>query len=647
MLDAVGGAIDKASSLLGGASGAAPTKGKAEFLQGEALGNIDDGAKGAVGPNVGGTKPNALDLPPLIEFVHYGRAHDDSSRSFPDKGDKQGRARMFRDALEREAVLLHGFISSCQTVLQEYQDNRGLLGEIGQAVDKLVGSGSTEPSPAELDAFKKAVETAGGSINKTEIKYPDIHKAGVDLHQARADFNAFAEKVKAHYLKPGESGPGAALTALPGVAKAALSVQKIIFKAFDIYLAMYLNARAEYEDGIEEASYKMTLKAIRETLAPTYPVWFPAPKPADKGDGTETKKSKSDPLSSAIQDVKDKVDEAEKDVKGAIEDVIGSVDESVPAPGDEQFEAAFAVLLSGGTKRIGPGQTRERKKAPDLVVAAFKDIAGELPEFLVKPISEIAAANVEMLKAIYKKILKASAAAPISEELLLQTGREYLTQKVIAIVADLVPFLSILKSPDKLVDVQGMGVSGKQVGDKGASLLDDAVGKQLEIIIDLAVKQLGAKLAEAQKAAADQNAVTMEIFLGRLPWLYALMVRNTFFPIWDLLVEKVFGSIAGPLGSAMSPIKSFLGDAKAVVGEAKKIYDKVNKAKDQLAQGVNQDNVDEFIGGLTGDAASGGPGGGGQSGPSFPGGKREVEGKGLPVDKPQIDFVQRVTVAPA
>jgi hypothetical protein len=100
--------------------------------------------------------------------------------------------------------------------------------------------------------------------------------------------------------------------------------------------------------------------------------------------------------------------------------------------------------------------------------------------------------------------------------------------------------------------------------------------------------------------AGKQNGITMEVFLARLPWLMALMMRNTFFPMWDLIVDKLFGTIAGPLGQAMSPVKSMLGEAKGVASKVKDIKDRASKAKDQLAKGVDEKNVGTFIKDLTG-----------------------------------------------
>jgi hypothetical protein len=634
--------IDKASSALGGGAKTEAPPAKPVFRRGEPIGDPENPTGGSVGPNVGDSPPNALDTPPPVEFIHYGRVHTDNGRVFPhpkyDPGDRPppGRAIMFRDALEREAVLLHGFVTSCKGVLKEYQDNRGPLGAVGAAVDMLMGSGSTEPSPDDLDKFDQKATQAGATIKGVQIEYPVIHKAGMDMHQARADFAAFAEKLKAQYVGAGATGPGAQLTSLPGPVKATMTVQKIIFKVFDIYLAMYLEARAEFEDGIEEASYQMTLKAIREKQSPTFPVWFAKEPPAGGGGGGGG--GADNPIEEAIDQAKGAVDKARKSVTDFL-----TVEDGEPAPGDQQLEAAFAVFTSAAPLPSQPGKIR--RKAPDVISSAFAGVLGlgDLPGFLTKAIKEITSASLEMLKVVFTKIMKNGAKDAISDEFLMAAGREYLFDKIFNLFFDLVPFLNNLPS----ANVQGMTLGKDLVKDKAASFLNDEFGRHAEFILKVAMGQLKDKLDEAQKAAKSDDALTMEVFLGRLPYLLSLMVRNTLFPVWDIIVDKVFGSLAGPLGGAMSPVKSIIGDAKGVADKAKGIKDKAEKAKDQLAQGVNQDNVGDFIGGLTG-AAPGTDASGGPSGAGFPGSKREKSGQGQSVTKAQIDKVkneQKVDVA--
>ncbi|MDQ3906807.1 MAG: hypothetical protein M3268_00515 [Acidobacteriota bacterium] len=643
MLDAVGDAINKADSLLGGGAKQDAPAAKPVYRTGEPLGDAETPAGGSVGTNVADSNPNAFDTPPQIEFIHYARVHSDNGRTFPHPSylpndqPPAGRAIMFREALEREATLLYGFISSCKTVLAEYQSNRGPLGQVGAVADMLMGSGSQEPSPDDADKIAKKAAQAGGTIKGQQIEYPTIHKAGMDLNQARADFGAFADSLKAKYVTGDSSGPGAQLMSIPGAVKGVLVVQKIIFKVFDIYLAMYLAARAEYEAPIEEASYQMTLKAVREKQSPPFPVWF-APEKSQDNSGGNNNGGDDNPLTKAVKSATDSV---EKQVK-KVEDFF-TVADGEPAPGDQQLDAAFAAFTDGGP--IPGQQGKFRRKVTDVMLGALSGVIGigDLPGFVSKVLGELTTASVEMLKVVYTKILKNKAKDEISHEFLMAAGEQYLSDKIVGLFFDLIPFLQNLPS----ANVQGMTLGKDLVKDKASNFLNDEFAKHADIILDVAMKHLGDVLNDARKAASDDDGLTMEVFLGRLPYALSLVVRDTFFPIWDILVDKVFGAAAGPLGGALSPVKNIIGGAKGVADKAKEIKDKVGKAADQLAQGVNQDNVGSFIDNLTGgggsDAATE------QSAPGFPGSKRERAGEGKNVTKDQIDKVkneQKVEVTP-
>ena len=69
---------------------------------------------------------------------------------------------------------------------------------------------------------------------------------------------------------------------------------------------------------------------------------------------------------------------------------------------------------------------------------------------------------------------------------------------------------------------------------------------------------LASKLDAIRSTAQAQKAVSMEVYLGRLPYLEALLFRNTFFPMWDLLVQQVFGKATGPLSGLSELRRSIL-----------------------------------------------------------------------------------------
>ncbi len=242
----------------------------------------------------GSGKPNALDTGIPTEFIHYGLVHADTGKKFLHKKfapsgtakPPEGHAIMFRDALEREAILLHGFVSSCAVVLQEYLKDKGPLGDIGAAVGDLMGGGpkkDSKPDPTQLDSIISEIKSATDSIKGESTNYKDIHEAGKKLHQARANFNKFCESLNDYYLKPpSDEGPAGALNSvvsaipsIPGVGNTIQVVQRFLFKMFDIYLGVYLELRRNqdpakkdesmmsHERNIERASHWITIDAIK------------------------------------------------------------------------------------------------------------------------------------------------------------------------------------------------------------------------------------------------------------------------------------------------------------------------------------------------------------------------------------------------
>lgn len=641
MLDDIGDVVGAADDLLGGGEAGPRTRAEnVPYYLGERLDGEDEDEGGSVRPN----GDNTLDLDAPVEFIHFGRVHPDGSRNFPHddlpdnkKANLDGEAAegddgprspiskgiMFRAGVEREAILLDAFIASAKTVTDEYESNKGVLGEVAGAIGDLVGGGGSEaPDPAELDALRDDVATAAGPANVASIVYPDIHKAGKDLRQCRCDYMAFADKLAQHYLEPGTGG---GMFDMPGVASGVQAVQGIIFKAFDIYVAMFFRVREACEGGIARACHGMTIEAIKERTTRVFPVWFYRESDDDVPDAPAGEDDKNfleealEPVTDTIEDVKSEVE----DTRDSVRDFLGISTEE-PMAGQPFHQEAFAALA----------------KAPEALPGACRLVIGvdSLPGFLETVIDEIAQANVGMLEVIYRKIMLDKGQAPIEQQFIRVACREYLAHKLVSVLADLTG-LSLLDPDYEMVSVGGIGtVGGKQISDKAAEGVDAAVGKQIEPIIDLSAKQLHEHLEDARKAAVKAESMTMEVFLGRLPWLFTLMFRNTFFPVWELLVDKAFGSLDGVLGQAMSPIESMLGVAGDVVGTAKDVLDGVDAVTDKLGEGVTAGELMDDPMGAIGLGDDGG-GGDDEPAPEFPGSTRITHGEGQDISQDELDEV--------
>ena len=649
---------DLVSSALGG--GEKPPRTKAasvKYFMSSALDGGDDSSK-----QVSTNDPNGIDKPSPINFIHFGRLHpdsplnfhhdslaDDQRADFGGEGDgvegpksaRNFKAVMFRDGLEREAILLSSLVAEVQAVLKEYKDNKGALGEVLDVAGSLLGGGgSSGPDPAEFDDILSDISLAGGLVNKTPIAYKDIYKAGKDLRQVRCDYGALVQKFSEQYVKPADSGSPISVPTAPGPLG---SVQAIAFKAFDVYAASFFLIRADLEAKILRTCHALTIESINERYTKVYPVWFF--RWSDNVPPEKKKDEKGNIVEKAVEKVNEEIDKAKKAVQEkqrSVQDFLG-IDNDEHMAGEKYLKAMFGALGAGGGKSDKDKPDDEKKGAggaPGKILEAFKVVIGSLG-FAEGIVTEIASANLGMMEATYKKILLDRAEAPIDKEFLLVAGREYLSHRMISLLAKLSGVGFLQDGADPLVKLPGLGgVGGDQIKEKLAGLLDATVMSKIESIISIAVNDLYEKIEGARKEAADGKSLTMETFLGRLPWFYTLMFRNTFFPLWDIIVEKLFGTVDGVLGAVMSPVKSALGSVQSAVGKAK---DAVNTASTVAKNLQNIDN--KKIGELIDDpmAAMGLGGGGGDAPPppaKFPGSPREAMAEGTPVTKDETDQVK-------
>lgn len=661
-------ALDIASDVFGDEeSGSGKTKADPPptFLRAEPLAEPEVG--GATAPQL----ENALDQAP-IDFIHFGRLHGDDGARFVHEAlkdtapefelaeDALGRGAIFRAALERETLLLHQFATCSQKALKDYESSQGPIGELaGAAMDLLSSDAPADqpPDPAELDVHKEDIANSGGLANQDEIRWIDLHMAGRDLHQHRADYRQYCQDASRYYVKKdgggGGGGLGGLIPDLPGVTDAVKTVQGIVFKAFDLYLGMFLLNRETFEPVIEDESYALSLRAIRERWRPIYGIWFPEPPPPANDDGDGPPKDENF-FEEAMGDAEEAVDDAKSSVDDALDDArgfLGIEDDPPSCRGTAPLTKIFAALR-GQPDEDFPAQTSPT--AASQHIAAFEEILGfEVPDFIQEIIAELTAANIDLLERVYDAILWTGAGQPITVPVMTKAGREALADKLVALAARFIPGLGILGSDDKLVGVSGFGdVGGKSLSNMASRYLDQGLGDQLAKVAELSSGELAPVLEEARQAAGDDGRA-MELLLGRLPYVLTLQFRNTFFPLIDLVLDAVFGAIAGPAASAMSPVKSFLSGAydraKGVYDDAMGVYDDVMDAKEKaervqekLADGVSAGELLEDPEGFVDDLLSDDPTGGGgeeEEGPPppFPGSPRVVEGTALRIEPADFD----------
>jgi hypothetical protein len=594
------GLLDDASAKLDALSAGPETTQteaqEAEFTLGDTLTKPESGDSGWVGPSYAGQddNPNPLDAGIPTEFIHFGKVHPDIGKRFPHISYKPageteppgGHAIMFRDGIEREAITLFGFVSSTKQALQDATGSRQGVGALVDMASNALGGGpSAAPDPSQLDTFLSDITSAVSGLNKATILYPEIHEAGKKLHDVRATYIAFCQTLNDHYVKPQEGGlmdgAAGALANLPGVGNIMAMVQKFAFKFFDLYLAAYLELRKTHEASVEAGAHDLTIEAIKaeyKDFTYTYPIWFKQPdsqKPKDDDSGSD---------SGLLKPVTEKIDEVKKDVEEKVNDVygfLGANSSPKKTPGTAKLKEIFGKLK-------GPKET-----VPDAIPsastcmvngmdAAMQDIKG-IPPFVKKAMSKINDANIGLLEEIYARMMASNCEGEIDASALVMAGRRSLAVKIVEIMADLVG--GVLPSNDFSMNVPG----GKEISVQQfvMKIVEEKLMPYVDPVIEYMIGDLAGQMEASRKKAEDEKAQTMEVMLGRLPWFTAIMFKNTFFPIWNLVIEKVFDEINPQIADVVRSVNSVFETAKNYVDTAQDYKARAGHVKDKMASGVS------------------------------------------------------------
>lgn len=679
MLEAVSGAIGDIAGALGDSTPGAPTKGEPVYYPGESIAPTD-------GSNAADQAPQ--NLQPLdsmpIEYIHFGRAHPDDGARFPhmeladdDHADlEEGmdpRAIFFRAGLQRESLLLDAMVSATQDVMKEYESNTGAVGELlGAATSMLMGddTGGSPPNIDDLQRMRDDIAVAGGKANAVEIKYEDLHDSGTLLHQARADYRKFcSESLVPFYVKKDGGGGGSSgglmdtvggfIPDLPGVGDIFKLVTGILFKGFDMYLAMYLSAQAALEEDIEKGSYNLTIRQIRTKHTPVFNAWgpkIPPPPPPPPG-APPPPPPPTNPLEEAmakINEAKKKAEDAVDDVKQKYQDAQDAFNDFFGRPPKAMFGDASLAIAFESFPKIGP-----------LYLDAVRTVIGidELPKFVSKIIEEITAVQFDMLKRIYETINR-DPTMLVPDAALLELGRRAFLDRMMKLLVDLLPFLAPLTDPSsQLFNMGGFGVGGKQIGDLGLKYLDQAIAPGLNYIMELTMKDLGPRLRGLQRYHAQQQSTGMDVLLGHFPHLLTLTVRNTFFPFWELMVKQLFNRASDILAMGMSPTQAMLGkpadaltSAQDKVNEVDKDIEDVKKKVDKVQQQLSSfdqntmaafaSDPEGFVDNLLADDPLAPPDADPVPPPKFPGAVREKKGTGTRIDGDKAEALGFVETEP-
>jgi hypothetical protein len=586
--------LDSVSGALAGAQKPdAPPSAPLSFFKGTPIGLPEDASAQAAQPNGG----NARDTAYPTEFIHLGYVHPDYSNRYEGhvKDDMAYDAShetalhgaMQRAALQREALLVAGFVTALQETLTERQKGKGKTGVgaiVSAAADILGGQGGkqTEPTPDDCNRFGQALQQAADKVKGPKVSYKDMHQAGIDLRQARLDYAQYLKKLCDGPAK--DSGPAGLLSgvsaiagSLPGgMGKAVTIVQGIAFKPFDVYLGIFTGIAGALEPKVMAACHQLSIDAIQKNWTPLFAPWYQAPPGGQDSAPSLGTNMGISPLDSATHTA----DGTYKDVRDFLADTRG------PArPSEGYLDQAFVIEAAPKEKKGEP--KKPAKFLADLIGTSFRKALGvdSLPGILETLISEICAIDVEFLLAMYKALVKRDPSQALDVEELKVAARKRLLDKLVNLLVSQVSFLQQVREfafAPEMNDQKVVNLSPGNFEDRGENLLNEQFGKYLDPALDFAMSDVWKKLEGGRKQAYQENSMTMEIYLGMLPWMLALLFRDTFFPVWDLLVEKGMGFVNDKLGGVFHSMDAFRQSAQDGVDTARDALTKADKLSDAM-----------------------------------------------------------------
>ncbi len=552
-----------------------------EYTNGEDLGA--PAGKRAAHDVAVGTGGNVLALADTVEFIHYGTVyHDDASR-FPaakmndtrklDLSKERGaHGIMFRAALHRETILLGSFIRAQMAALVAEEQMMGSVGTIAAFASELFGAAGgfgDRPTAFDFAPYLEKVRPIGAALNVEAVDYTVIHKAGVDLHEARASYRKFLAGYVDKRLgkKQAPAGSTGILDSvpllsgiIPDVFKNVLTVaQNVAFKVFDIHAAFVAEISLRMEPAIERACREMSVYAIRERSSPMFDVWRLPPHPAPK----ETKDvvDKHDVLGKVSKlpgFAKDIIGDVVPDLGGAIDDVNKAgkkVQEALDflsrpggyTKGRPYLDMAFMIDPDFAPDRPDWASLKLADALGQTAVASVERVLGfSMPKPIGVVVAKITALAAEFLRAIYGKLITLADDDNPTEQEFHTAARDHLVHQVIEALIGMIPDVDKVRSLKRTV--QGFTINVEALIGRAKEFIAREIGGALDGIIGWCTRDLHGMLMGVRATAKEASALTMEVYLGLLPALFARMFRNIFFPVWDLLLHQGMKALSDAIG---------------------------------------------------------------------------------------------------
>ncbi len=581
--------------------------------------------------SAGGT---TVDLPEPVEFIHFGRVHLDRSHLLPsDKlnDTKEGALTVpatqkggsprelpahglyFRAALMRETVLLGGFIRAQMDALLQEERSKGVVGVLATVLADLTGSaGGVEdkPNAVDLNPHLKKVIKAGQSINVAKLDYPTLHAAGIELHTARKAYREYlvSEDEKRHApaktphpgtggilneqvpkvnkmlsegdqwlhkgAKLGDAVPKLTSIVPPSVQQFLSVVQKVSFKAWDVYASLIYNYAIRLEPIIEDSCRRMTVDAMMKKSTPVFQVWYLKAQefpqlPADIEQQIFDKVDHPVPktaLPSFLGGVVDAVNQAAGVVTKPVHDALTKYDQQVGidktldflsrpdayTPGRPFLDDIFLIPTDPDPPDLPEGERRARtgwsgglgQMAVDSMDAA---LGVELPGFLRWIVAKVSTVSAEFIRGVYCKILTLKDTDVITEAEIFEAAEKHLVGNIIESILGGLKFVENLRKSTLDFPIGHVTLSVDALVGRAKEFAKEKLDSFVAPVIRFAMRDLYESIFAYRQTAIQNRALTMEVHLAQLPILFARLFRNTFFPLWDKVLEKTLQSITQSL----------------------------------------------------------------------------------------------------
>lgn len=633
-----GDMIDAVSGGLNAQAGAGPS-GTAHYLAGEPLDpRLSKPAGISAQPEPVGSDPGTqakpgshvpFDARKPTQFVHLSFAHDDMADNFPGEAPAHGIA--MRDALIREDVLVYSFARAAQRVLEQAKDSKGAAGAMLETAGSLLGGGTqASAGPEQIDPVLDAIRSAADPVNVEAPGYPDVHTAGVKLAEAWATLHETCKTA----LDP-KAGGGMGLPSIPGLSSLAggagipdivMKIPEWLFKVQDAYQAMFRASREAYEWEIMKACHEYSILAIKEDRKPAFDIWFllseKQGEPVGEASGVEqTLENAQNGLrglpvvggSGPVDDVADSLGSVQESIRKAREgarDQAGDITGFLGTVESEQArmpEGSAAALSKAIAALAGDPQAQPPRPAIGALMAkglgeGLLGAGKPLPGFMQTYVGILGDIAMVLLPKIYSHLHGRLGVPELP--LVLAATHDAVASKIVDLVWALIFGKGSAPGSNKEADmrksgtdlVDGLSKGSLQTGGlPGVSALENKVadlvrvfirdqGHYIDFLIEFVAEDLHKELAAAQADCAGRSCLTMEVYLGRLPMLAALLMRNLVFPVFNLVL-KLFGLGDKFAGMAWDPVNEKIQQAGAIAKSVKDTKDDIRQTGEDIAAG--------------------------------------------------------------